>query len=116
MNAVPPAAPVRPMTKQEVAQRLGVSVRTVEIWCSSGEIPPPAHIGRKPFWHPAEFDKWLDRKLRGEQPPATGPAGDSAAAPMGPVVSSKPVRAERSPAVERAKARAAQRTARLAGD
>lgn len=117
MSPVAPTEPVRPMTKQEVAQRLGVSVRTVEIWCNSGEIPPPAYIGRKPFWHPTEFDKWLDRKLRGERPLEEDLLGDAApATPVGPSRASKSIRTERSPAVERARARAAKLAAELAGD
>ena len=51
------------LTKEEVAQRLKVSLRTIENWISSGTILPPVHIGRRCYWSSKEFDIWLESKF-----------------------------------------------------
>lgn len=53
-----------PLNKQDVAQILGVSIRTVENFVSRGRMPGPAHIGARVLWHPDVFYAWLDQTLR----------------------------------------------------
>ncbi|CAJ4113044.1 Helix-turn-helix domain [Burkholderia pseudomallei] len=53
-----------PLNKQDVAQILGVSIRTVENFVSRGRMPAPAHIGARVLWHPDVFYTWLDQALR----------------------------------------------------
>lgn len=53
-----------PLNKQDVAQILGVSIRTVENFVSKGRMPAPAHIGARVLWHPDVFYAWLDQALR----------------------------------------------------
>lgn len=53
-----------PLNKHDVAQILGVSIRTVENFVSRGRMPSPAHIGARVLWHPDVFYAWLDQALR----------------------------------------------------
>jgi excisionase family DNA binding protein len=57
--------PFKPLTKTDVAEILGVSIRTVENLVSQGRMPAPAHIGARVLWHPDVFYAWLDQTLRG---------------------------------------------------
>lgn len=68
MNQV--STPIKPLNKQDVAAAIGCSVRNVEILVKSGELPQPAHIGRRVFWHPEIFYSWLDARLRHASPAA----------------------------------------------
>lgn len=38
------------MTRDEVAQKLRVSVRTVSAYVAAGILSKPARLGRKPLW------------------------------------------------------------------
>ena len=53
-----------PLSKQDVAGVLGVSIRTVENFVARGRMPAPAHIGARVLWHPDVFYAWLDYALR----------------------------------------------------
>lgn len=46
------------LTREEVAQRLRVSVRTVCEYVARGVLSPPARLGRKPLW--TEYQLALD--------------------------------------------------------
>lgn len=60
-----PAA-FKPLSKNDVAEILGVSVRTIENHISAGLLPAPASIGNRRYWHPDVFYTWLGKCLRGE--------------------------------------------------
>jgi predicted DNA-binding transcriptional regulator AlpA len=60
--------PFKPLSKQDVAEAIGCSVRQVEIFVSLGELPRPVSIGRRVLWHPEIFYKWLDATLRAASP------------------------------------------------
>lgn len=71
--------PFVPMTKQDVADVLGVSIRTIENLVKVGRMPAPGHIGGRVLWHPAVFYGWLDQALRvscclPEAPDVSGPS------------------------------------------
>jgi predicted DNA-binding transcriptional regulator AlpA len=53
----------RPLTKDDVADVLGVSLRTVENWVNDGTLVAPGKIGNRVYWHPRTFYEWLDRTL-----------------------------------------------------
>jgi predicted DNA-binding transcriptional regulator AlpA len=53
-----------PLSKQDVAGILGVSIRTIENFVARGRMPAPAHIGARVLWHPDVFYSWLDQALR----------------------------------------------------
>jgi hypothetical protein len=35
-----------------LADRYGVSIRTIERWCDAGILPPPMRINKRKFWPP----------------------------------------------------------------
>jgi excisionase family DNA binding protein len=53
-----------PLTKEDVAEVLGITARTVEAWVDQGHMPAPACIGNRVYWHPELFYGWLDQRLR----------------------------------------------------
>jgi excisionase family DNA binding protein len=63
--------PYQPITKESAAALLAVSKRTVDNWIADGTIIAPSAIGRRVYWHPDAFFRWLDEKLgadRSRQP------------------------------------------------
>lgn len=54
-----------PITKEMAAGIMSVSKRTIENWIADGTLPAPRAIGRRVYWHPDIFRKWLDSKLPG---------------------------------------------------
>lgn len=69
-----PATPFLPLTKSDVAEVLGVSIRTIENLVKSQRMPAPGHVGGRALWHPEIFYSWLDNELR-----QVSPHGDQAA-------------------------------------
>ncbi|WP_459190562.1 helix-turn-helix transcriptional regulator [Ralstonia pseudosolanacearum] len=69
-------APFTPMTKDDVAAVLGVSIRTIENLVKANQMPAPGRIGGRVLWHPDVFYSWLDMVLR-----IPGPVDDEAAEP-----------------------------------
>jgi prophage regulatory protein len=43
----------------EVAQRLGVTPRTVWRWVEEGRFPEPLYVSRLRRWHYGEVSSWL---------------------------------------------------------
>jgi excisionase family DNA binding protein len=62
MMATP--VPFVPLTKEDVAEALGITPRTIENWVDQGHMPAPACIGNRLYWHPELFYGWLDQRLR----------------------------------------------------
>jgi len=56
-------APFRPLSKEEIADVLGISSRTVENWVNDGIVPAPKKLGNRVYWHPNVFYAWLDAYL-----------------------------------------------------
>lgn len=56
----------KPLSKINVAEILGVSVRTIENHIAAGLLPAPASIGNRRYWHPDVFYTWLGKRLLGE--------------------------------------------------
>lgn len=84
------SAAFKPMSKDDVADVLGVSLRTVEHWVNDGTLPAPAKLGNRCYWLPSLFYSWLERRLGGgavaaaEAAPAEGAPAQApqAATPM----------------------------------
>lgn len=57
-----------PMTKEDVADVLRVTTRTIEKWVENKEMPAPAAIGGRVFWHPDVFYRWLETRLLTPEP------------------------------------------------
>ena len=46
------------MTVAQVAEHLGLSVRTVEAYRRDGRMPEATMVGRTPTWTRAQIDQW----------------------------------------------------------
>ena len=46
------------MTVAQVAEHLGLSVRTVEAYRRDGRLPEATMVGRTPTWTRAQIDQW----------------------------------------------------------
>lgn len=56
----------KPLTKGDLADLLGVSIRTIENWVNDDTLPAPSKLGNRVYWHPSIFYAWLDRRLSGD--------------------------------------------------
>lgn len=57
------ATAFKPLSKEDLADLLGVSIRTIENWVNEGILPAPTKLGNRVYWHPNTFYAWLDRRL-----------------------------------------------------
>ena len=60
------AVSFKPLSRDDVAAVLGVSLRTIDNWIGDGSLPAPAKLGNRSYWHPVAFYGWLDRRLMGD--------------------------------------------------
>lgn len=51
------------ITQRETADRLRVSVRTVQRWAKKGELPPPIKIGRNAYYSSDTVRDFIDNKI-----------------------------------------------------
>lgn len=56
----------KPMTKDDIANVLSVSARTIENWVNDKILPAPKKIGNRVYWHPTVFYSWLEHRLSTE--------------------------------------------------
>jgi hypothetical protein len=51
------SAPFKPITREQAAEILSVSLTTLDAMITSGVLPPPRQLGdcRKLYWHPDVF-------------------------------------------------------------
>lgn len=82
-------APFKPVTREDAAEVLKKTVRTVEDWYGEGVMPKPAMIGGTCYWHPAIFFSWLDAKLKGQAWPPV-PSASNEALPESPAAGKVP--------------------------
>jgi excisionase family DNA binding protein len=52
------------VTRDELAEQLGVSVRTIIRWCDYGDGPPVTAIGRKRLFYRPAVAAWLAKHQR----------------------------------------------------
>ncbi len=50
------------LTVAQVAEYLGLSVRTVQTYRTDGRMPPATMIGRTPTWTRAQIDQWQSNR------------------------------------------------------
>ncbi|MBW0170706.1 MAG: helix-turn-helix transcriptional regulator [Hydrogenophaga sp.] len=62
----------KPLSKEDLADVLGVSIRTIENWVNEGILPAPTKLGNRVYWHPNTFYSWLDRRLSPDAAEAPG--------------------------------------------
>ena len=46
------------MTVAQVAEHLGLSVRTIQAYRLDGRMPPATMVGRTPTWTREQIDQW----------------------------------------------------------
>lgn len=51
------------VSAKEFADRLGISVRTLEELIAQGKVPPYIKLGRLRRWHPEQVDKWINEQF-----------------------------------------------------
>lgn len=61
------ATPVQLIFKSSVAQRLGVSERTIEKLVKTGKFPPPLKLGKNAMWAHNVVERWLEQALTPQQ-------------------------------------------------
>lgn len=65
---------VKPMTKRDVADLVGVSIRTLENWIAQGLMPAPCRLGaRRVYWLPPVIAAWVEERLGGSVPRRRSP-------------------------------------------
>ena len=57
-----PASPNLLMKANEVAEFLGVDVRTAWRFALCGVLPPPIKVGGTSRWHRRDIESWIDQK------------------------------------------------------
>lgn len=77
-----PASPLKPLTKEDVADLLSITPRCVEKWVEQGVLPRWKKIGGRSFYHPQVFSDWLEEVLM-------APDADEAEGPK-PVAATRP--------------------------
>lgn len=58
-DATPASAVQKPLSRKDVCDLLGISVRTTQYWVEQGRLPEPLCIGRKWYWLPHQLEKLL---------------------------------------------------------
>ncbi len=73
-------APFKPITREQAAEILSVSLSTLDAMIASGVLPPPRPLGdcRKLYWHPDVFYGALHRLLWVDPAPVAAPAPEAA--------------------------------------
>ena len=61
---MPLSASDRLLTAQQVADMLGINVRTLREWRHAGKFPKPTTLGRSPRWRRRDVDAWLAKARR----------------------------------------------------
>lgn len=55
---------MRLLDRNSVAERLGISSRTLDRMVASGEFPSPVRICGRPKWPVEVVDQWFDEKVQ----------------------------------------------------
>jgi excisionase family DNA binding protein len=74
-------SPFKPITREDAAAILSVSLSTLDNMIAAGAMPAPRTIGgsRRKYWHPTLFYAWLDQQLRAEPTAEASPPPQAAA-------------------------------------
>lgn len=51
------------LLKRQVAAKVKVCARTVEIWVRKGTFPPPFYIGKLAAWDKRDVDAWIAQRI-----------------------------------------------------
>lgn len=110
------AAPIKPLTREDVASLLGVSDKTIDKMVREGSLPRPWQLGtcRRLYWHPEDWNAWIERQ-RLDGPDQKDATATPIELELAPVV--RPTRSSitKAPALARLEARQSSRLAALNG-
>lgn len=90
--------PFKPITREQAAEILSVSLTTLDAMIAGSVLPPPRQLGdcRKLYWHPDVFYGALHRLLCVDPAPTAGPSPEPAVPAPGPQRRREPARPENS--------------------
>jgi len=73
------------VTKADAAAIFSVCTKTVDNYIREGRLPEPVQFASREYWHPEDFQSFLDRTFRRSAPahPDQGPASGVASQPHG---------------------------------
>lgn len=97
----------KPLTKDDIAEVLGVSLRTIENWVNDGTVPAPKRLGNRVYWHPTVFYGWLEQRLTTDEAASHGEGAVALSPPAAQAV--KPVRGIRMAKTESDRLRSSER-------
>lgn len=80
----------KPLSRDDVAGILGISIRTLENWVKQGRLPAPASIAGRRYWHPQHFYAALDAMLQQGNEQGSRSSLIPAAAHASPAVAKSP--------------------------
>ena len=86
----------KPLSKEDLADVFGVSIRTIENWVNESILPAPRKLGNRVYWHPNAFYAWLDRRLSADA--GTGEAAQGSAPEPQPAGAKPKARGQSAPA------------------
>lgn len=64
MNPAESPKAFKPISKAFAADLLGVSTKTIDNYIRDGLLPPPRPFGCRELWHPDDFYRHLDARLK----------------------------------------------------
>ena len=75
-DAAPAAYPgaFKPLSREDVAALLGISLRTLGNWRNEGLLPEAVTIGSRCYWHPERFFNFLNARLLADSSGAEQPS------------------------------------------
>lgn len=72
----PSVSPFRPLSKEDVADVLGITVRCLEQRVEQGLVPRWRKLGNRSVYHPDVFFGWLDGYLKSDESRDVEPAAE----------------------------------------
>lgn len=78
------------ITKARAADMFGVDVKTIDNYIKAGELPAPKKFVSKEYWHPADFEAFLDRTFRAAPASVDGVTRVTEAPAVGPACADAP--------------------------
>lgn len=61
------------VTKADAADVFHVCIKTIDNYIRDGRLPTPVQFGSKDYWHPADFEAFLDATFRRSAFPSHAP-------------------------------------------
>ena len=107
---MPSSEPIKPLTRDDVADLLGVSEKAIDKLIREGSIPRPWQLGscRRLYWNPADWNAWIEQQRSRAEPEKPSKSCSTVCAPNTAAVAPAR-RASRSPEIVRLDSRQSAR-------